>query len=366
MAAKLWRGSRGDSVRDLQQKLNANGYKLAEDGVFGSNTYNAVLDYQRKNKLAVDGVVGDETWGSLNRTTSADHPTTGKEVMRGVSDETYDALKRLEQGFTPSDELTAAREAQKSMEALQPKEYRSSFEGELAQLYDQITGREAFSYDPQTDAQAKNYAYLYTQKGREAMADTMGQAAALTGGYASSYAQTASQQAYDRYMRDLAELMPELEKNARQRDESQRDWLMQQYEQVSSQEQEAYKRYQQEQAAWQDSYDRAGKEADALWEREYANYKLMLQHYTGMAGAEQKASDGARANSGAPTAAAEKKATLSSTAMDSLQRAMGNYLKGGKTAEAAALAQQYGGRMTAAQKEKLKKLFGTYGTQLTL
>ena len=62
MAAKLWRGSRGDSVRDLQQKLNANGYKLAEDGVFGSNTYNAVLDYQRKNKLAVDGVVGDETW----------------------------------------------------------------------------------------------------------------------------------------------------------------------------------------------------------------------------------------------------------------------------------------------------------------
>ena len=82
MAAKLWRGSRGDSVRDLQQKLNANGYKLSEDGVFGSNTYNAVLDYQRKNKLAVDGVVGDETWGSLNRTTSADHPTTGKEVMR--------------------------------------------------------------------------------------------------------------------------------------------------------------------------------------------------------------------------------------------------------------------------------------------
>ena len=196
MAAKLWRGSRGDSVRDLQQKLNANGYKLAEDGVFGSNTYNAVLDYQRKNKLAVDGVVGDETWGSLNRTTAADHPTTGKEIMRGVSDETYDALKRLEQGFTPSDELTATREAQKSMEALQPKEYQSSFEGELAQLYDQITGRKAFSYDPQTDAQAKNYAYLYTQKGREAMADTMGQAAALTGGYGSSYSQAVGQEQY--------------------------------------------------------------------------------------------------------------------------------------------------------------------------
>ena len=52
--------------------------------------------------------------------------------------------------------------------------------------------------------------------------------------------------------------------------------------------------------------------------------------------------------------------------MDCLQRAMGNYLKGGKTAEAAALAQQYGGRMTAVQKEKLKKLFGNYGAQLAL
>ena len=40
-----------------------------------------------------------------------------------------------------------------------------------------------------------------------------GQAAALTGGYASSYAQTASQQAYDRYMRDLAELMEQVGKS---------------------------------------------------------------------------------------------------------------------------------------------------------
>lgn len=43
----------------------------------------------------------------------------------------------------------------------------------------------------------------------------------LTGGYASSYAQTASQQAYDRYMQELAELMPELESSARQRDQDQ-------------------------------------------------------------------------------------------------------------------------------------------------
>ena len=62
MAAKLWRGSRGDSVRDLQQKLNRNGYSLDEDGVFGSNTYNAVLDYQSKNNLAADSLLLAGRW----------------------------------------------------------------------------------------------------------------------------------------------------------------------------------------------------------------------------------------------------------------------------------------------------------------
>ena len=85
MAAKLWRGSTGDSVRDLQRKLNANGYELDEDGVFGNNTYNAVVDYQRKYNLRVDGVVGEETWGSLLKTTEPEQPTTGKEILQGVN-----------------------------------------------------------------------------------------------------------------------------------------------------------------------------------------------------------------------------------------------------------------------------------------
>lgn len=48
MARKLWRGNTGSSVRELQQKLNQNGYHLDEDGVFGSNTYRAVVDYQKR------------------------------------------------------------------------------------------------------------------------------------------------------------------------------------------------------------------------------------------------------------------------------------------------------------------------------
>lgn len=51
---------------ELQQLLNLKGgYHLEEDGYFGQDTYNAVIDYQKKHHLGVDGVVGSETWKSL-------------------------------------------------------------------------------------------------------------------------------------------------------------------------------------------------------------------------------------------------------------------------------------------------------------
>ena len=54
-------GSRGNDVKTLQSKLN-----LIPDGIFGKITEEAVKDFQKKNKLTVDGIVGDSTWNKLN------------------------------------------------------------------------------------------------------------------------------------------------------------------------------------------------------------------------------------------------------------------------------------------------------------
>lgn len=81
---------------------------------------------------------------------------------------------------------------------------------ELEELYAAITGRPAFSYTPGSDPLYRSYADRYIQNGRLAMRDTMGQSAALTGGYGSSYAQSAGQQRYDEYLRSLGEVLPEL------------------------------------------------------------------------------------------------------------------------------------------------------------
>ncbi len=58
--------SKGDSVRLLQELLNKAGHNLIVDGDFGKKTEQAVKEFQKKNKLIVDGIVGTKTWMKLN------------------------------------------------------------------------------------------------------------------------------------------------------------------------------------------------------------------------------------------------------------------------------------------------------------
>ena len=71
LAAALRVGSRGEEVRQLQTKLKRWGYYSgAVDGIFGSGTEAAVKQFQRKNGLTVDGIVGTATAKALGLTLS--------------------------------------------------------------------------------------------------------------------------------------------------------------------------------------------------------------------------------------------------------------------------------------------------------
>lgn len=62
----LKQGSKGVYVMVLQDSLNYLGYNSgAIDGLFGINTKSAVQRFQKANKLAVDGIVGCNTWKSI-------------------------------------------------------------------------------------------------------------------------------------------------------------------------------------------------------------------------------------------------------------------------------------------------------------
>ena len=69
-AATYRQGSSGEAVRTIQTKLQRWGYyDGAIDGIFGSETTAAVKEFQRKNGLAVDGIVGPRTLEALGMPT---------------------------------------------------------------------------------------------------------------------------------------------------------------------------------------------------------------------------------------------------------------------------------------------------------
>lgn len=68
-SAILSMGSRGERVALIQQRLKEWGYYTGDvDGIFGRGTHNAVVRFQRHNKLSVDGLVGSKTAAAMGLT----------------------------------------------------------------------------------------------------------------------------------------------------------------------------------------------------------------------------------------------------------------------------------------------------------
>lgn len=65
--ASLRRGSRGTAVKALQEDLILLGYLNGKaDGIFGARTEAAVRQYQRRNRLGVDGIAGKQTLSAVD------------------------------------------------------------------------------------------------------------------------------------------------------------------------------------------------------------------------------------------------------------------------------------------------------------
>ena len=88
--------------------------------------------------------------------------------------------------------------------------YNNRYDDTIQDLIQGILNREDFSYDPATDPLYQNYRKQYTREGQRATADTLGQAAAASGGIPSSYASTAAAQAGNYYAAQMTDKIPEL------------------------------------------------------------------------------------------------------------------------------------------------------------
>lgn len=70
-------GSRGERVKQLQEKLNLNA-----DGIFGKNTEVAVRKFQSENGLVVDGLVGPSTWDRIMNSGKKEVLEIGPVILR--------------------------------------------------------------------------------------------------------------------------------------------------------------------------------------------------------------------------------------------------------------------------------------------
>lgn len=154
---------------DYQKKIN-------QAAAIGDNTAAAVYEAQRNAKIQGEGLTGVS---QTNR--YADYlPDTS--VIRSIT--------RQEQ--SPG----IAETVQKTTT------YQNPYQKELDRMVNDYT-KSSFSYNQDTDPAAQAYRENYIRNGQLAMQDTMAQAAARTGGLASSYATQTGQQAYNSYMSDL-------------------------------------------------------------------------------------------------------------------------------------------------------------------
>lgn len=121
--------------------------------------------------------------------------------------------------------------------------YSATYDDDLHALYDQIVNREKFRYDAASDPLWNQYINQYTTKGRMAMMDTIGEAAALTGGYGSSYGQMVGQQAYQGYLQEANQNLPQFYQAALDAYTREGDALQQQYAMIGDMRDTEYGRY---------------------------------------------------------------------------------------------------------------------------
>jgi hypothetical protein len=203
--------------------------------------------------------------------------------LRGVSTNTAQKLGNYQTGYQPGQQAQAAQKTLQQVQAQKPQSYNSKYGAQLDSIMNQIANPEKFKYEFNGDELFKYYADLYTQKGRQASMDAMGQAAALTGGYGNSYAQQVGQQGYEQYLLNLYDRGMDLQNAAYARYQDAQRLPYQQLEALQGMDESEYGRYRDTVGDWERELGRA--EDAARYEREfdYNDWQKQQDYYTKLA-----------------------------------------------------------------------------------
>ena len=206
-------------------------------------------------------------------------PAGAAPTLAGVSENTQTNLNKYTAGYAPSQSVTQAQEYLNNVISGKPGAYVNQYQNQLDSLYNQVMNREDFSFDLNGNALYQMYKDKYVNQGKQAMMDTMGQAAAMTGGYGNSYATTAGNQAYQSYLQQLNDIVPDLYQMELDRYNRQGEDLLKQYELTAGLESDAYGKYRDVVSDWNTERDYANADYLTKYDQDYNNWANMLNYW---------------------------------------------------------------------------------------
>lgn len=221
--------------------------------------------------------------GTTQISTSYSASSAPKYSESSKTKEAYKQWKNAEAAkpgdYTESQQLTDLRAQLEAMQGKKPGAYESAYQTQIDDLLNQILNRGSFEYDASNDKLYQAMADQYKVKGQQAMRDTMGNAAALTGGYGNSYAVTAGSQAYDQQMQQWRDMLPQFYQMALQKYQLEGDQLNSKLGALQDADDTAYGRYRDDVSDWRSDRDYLYGQVQDQYDTEYGQYRDSMSDY---------------------------------------------------------------------------------------
>lgn len=143
---------------------------------------------------------------------------------------------------------------------------KTSYSDQVRDMMDKIMNRDKFSYDVDKDPLFQQALASAMNSGKQAMQDTIGQTSALTGGYGSTYATSAGNQAYNAFIEDAYDNLPQYYQMAMEAYQMEGDEMYRQFGMLSDADDKEYNRN-------VTAYDATYQYRNQLYNEAYAQFR---------------------------------------------------------------------------------------------
>lgn len=212
------------------------------------------LERERNEKIDIDNLDYEKTYSyqaptsftqsqnSSDRDKQVGNALTNLTNIAGKTDIISDDVRKGMNSTFKTPSAIQEADAYLSSQLKKIQSGRTSYSDDVQAMIDKIMNREKFSYDVDNDQLFQQALASAMNSGKQAMQDTIGQASALTGGYGSTYATSAGNQAYNAFIEDAYNNLPQYYQMAMEAYQMEGDEMYRQFGMLSEMDDKEYSR----------------------------------------------------------------------------------------------------------------------------